>query len=495
MRKHPSVYEINTRVWLGELTQRFDTHITLANIPAEVINELAAWGFDAIWMMGVWERSPAGVEIALKHPGLRIDYDRALPGWTPAQVIGSPYAVRRYVVDERLGGREGLAAFREQLRQRGMGLILDYVPNHTALDHPWTLDHPDYFINGTALDLQRQPESFYRAHDDQRTGAVLAHGRDPYFPAWGDTAQVNAFSPAFRQQTIDTLRDLADQCDGVRCDMAMLLTTRIFAQTWGALAGPPLPVEFWQTVIPAVRQKSPAFLFIAEVYWDMESEMQAQGFDFTYDKRLYDRLAHEPPHTVRDHLLASLEYQTRMVRFIENHDEPRAAATFGEARSMAAATVCAMLPGMKLFYEGQLEGRTVKLPVQLAQRPAEPLNPRLHEFYRRLLGELRQPHYHEGVHLMLAANPALGQDRRHEAILAFAWALGDDWRVVVVNLSGHEVAGRVMVPNPALAGKLVKQTDLLNPDYSLGSPGDQILNHGLGVRLAPHEVNIFGLHT
>jgi hypothetical protein len=496
MRKHPLVYEINTWVWLTELCKQYGPLITLENVPDEALADVFTLGFDAVWMMGVWERSPAGRGVALTHPGLQSDYDRAFPGWHADTVVGSPYAVRRYTVDARLGGNEGLAIFRAQLQRRGVGLLLDYVPNHVAVDHPWTVEHPEYFINGTQAHLKQQPDYFYQAGYGAKAGKILAHGRDPYFPAWTDTAQVNAFSPAFRQQTVATLSDIARQCDGVRCDMAMLLVTRIFAQTWGTLAGSAPNAEFWQEVIPAIREKSPQFIFMAEVYWDMEAELQAHGFDFTYDKRLYDRLHREPPYAVRDHLLASLDYQGRMVRFVENHDEARAVTTFGERGSKAAALISAALPGMKLFHEGQLEGRAVKLPVQLGDRQAEPVNARLRHFYVRLLTALREPVFHDGVYMPLGVNPILGEDRSHEAIIAFAWATDDAKWIVVVNLSDQEAKGRIMLPMQSLAGAQRWQfVDALVSHPMLTLAGDDVLNLGLALTLAPHQCALFRLEA
>src|SRR5271170_1936119 len=135
--KHPDIYEINTRVWLGELSQRYQRHVSLASVPEQEWDAIAALGFDAVWFMGVWERSPAGIEISMQNPGLLEDFRRALPGFSAHDNVGSPYCVRGYVVDEQLGGPRGLAAARSTLAKRGLRLILDLVPNHVAPDHPW----------------------------------------------------------------------------------------------------------------------------------------------------------------------------------------------------------------------------------------------------------------------------------------------------------------------------------------------------------------------
>ena len=140
--RHPIVYEINTWVWLGELAGKHGRPVHLGTVPTEEWDALAAHGFDALWFMGVWERSPAGIEISMRNEGLLADFRRALPDFSPEDNVGSPYCIRRYVVDHRLGGPEGLAVARRMLRERGLRLILDFVPNHVAPDHPWVVAAP-----------------------------------------------------------------------------------------------------------------------------------------------------------------------------------------------------------------------------------------------------------------------------------------------------------------------------------------------------------------
>src|SRR5678809_1043563 len=254
--------------------------------------------------MGVWERSPAGIAISMHNEGLIKDFKLALRDFSPADNVGSPYCVRRYVVDEHLGGPAGLASARNMLRQRGMRLILDFVPNHVAPDHPWAIEHPDYFVQGSADAEKNDPASFVQIGEK-----VFALGRDPYFPAWPDVIQLNAFQPGLRQAVIETVSDIAGQCDGIRCDMAMLLMNSIVERTWGTRAGQAPATEYWVDVIPAVKKGYPGFLFIAEAYWDLEWDLQRQGFDFCYDKRLYDRLVHGDAGQVWSHLSGDPAYQ------------------------------------------------------------------------------------------------------------------------------------------------------------------------------------------
>jgi hypothetical protein len=257
------IYEVSTVVWLCELSRRYGRLVRLGDVPAEGWDELALPGVDAVWLMGVWERSPAGLRIAEANEDLQRSFRDALPDVRPEDVVGSPYCVRRYVADGSLGGPAGLAAAREALARRGVRLLLDYVPNHVAPDHPWVAEHPGYFIRGDASDLARTPPAFIDA-----AGDVLALGRDPYFAPWPDVVQLNAFAPELRDATADVLTEIGSQCDGVRCDMAMLLMNDVFARTWGERAGPAPPADFWPEVLERVRRHHPDMRFLAEAYWE-----------------------------------------------------------------------------------------------------------------------------------------------------------------------------------------------------------------------------------
>lgn len=481
----PRIYEINTRVWLDELRSRHGPHLTLSNIPAAVWDSTAG-GFDAVWLMGVWERSPAGIAIANQNPGLLADFRRALPDYRSEDNAGSPYCIRRYEVDAHLGGREGLAAARAELARRGLRLILDFVPNHVAPDHPWVYEHPDFFVQGSAADLARDPEGFFDAGR-----AIIARGRDPYFPAWPDVLQLNAFQADQRQAVIATLLDIAAQCDGVRCDMAMLMTNAIFSRTWGAGAGAIPAVDYWPLIIPAVRQEFPDFLFMAEVYWDMEWELQQQGFDFCYDKRLYDRLEAEGAEAVRLHLAAGLDYQAKLVRFLENHDEARAAAVFEPARHRAVAVAAYTLPGARLFHEGQFEGRRVKLPVFLGRRPAEAPDRGLFDFYHSLLTFLAQPSLRDGD---WHPCPTQGwpDNPSHAHMVAWTWTAPDDRCLVIANLSGAPVQGRVELPWPDLTAHQWALDDVLGGPSFVRSGADMAAQ-GLHIELAAWGYHCFCL--
>jgi hypothetical protein len=484
--KYPVIYEINAWLWLDELSRKHGKPLDLATIPKQEWDALASHGFDAVWFMGVWERSPAGIDISMRNAGLLQDFRRALPDFRTQDNVGSPYCVRRYVVDGHLGGPKGLAAARRQLSERGLRLILDFVPNHVAPDHPWVAAHPEYFVQGSKDDVHKDAASFVEAG-----GTVCARGRDPFFPAWPDVLQLNAFQGGLRKATIETLSEIAGQCDGVRCDMAMLLLNSIFERTWGARAGVRPSEDFWATVIAAVKSGHREFRFIAEAYWDLEWELQQQGFDFCYDKKLYDRMEHADAESVRLHLLADPAYQDRMVRFIENHDEPRAAAAFPSGMARAAAVAILTLPGAKLLHQGQFEGFKARLPVFLARRPVEPVEPELVAFYDRLLQATRSDVFKNGS-WSRCDRSGWPDNSSFRSILGWCWSKGDERRFVVVHFGPDTAQARVQLPWDELRGRAWRLDDLLSGD-AYDRSGDEMRDAGLYVELGPWQCHLFRL--
>jgi hypothetical protein len=482
--RYPTIYEVDTWVWLSDLSRKSGTSVDLTCVPSAEWDAMATYGFDAVWFMGVWERSPAGIAIANRNQSLLDDFRRALADFQPQDNVGSPYCVRRYLVDEHLGGPAGLAVARSELSKRGMNLLLDFVPNHVAPDHPWVKEHPEYFVQGSANDTKNDPTSFINIE-----GTTFACGRDPCFPAWPDVLQLNAFQPGLRQAVLETVSNIASQCDGIRCDMAMLLLNSIFERTWRSRSGQRPATEYWVDVIPAIKKAHPGFLFIAEAYWDLEWELQQKGFDFCYDKKLYDRLEHDSAENIRLHLCADLAYQEKLLRFIENHDEPRAAATFSAEKERAAAVTMATLPGARLFHEGQFEGRKVRPPVFLGRRPQEPLNPELQSFYAALLEAIDRPVFRDG-RWTLCQRSGWPDNASFQSLVAWAWDKDDDRYLIIVNLSDKTVQARVHVPWRDLMGKTWRLSDVLS-EMIYERDGDEMQDLGLYVELRPWKATFF----
>ncbi len=302
--RYPSLYQINTRVWLTELSRSSGGARRWMTFPTRSCDRLAEMGFDWIWFLSVWQTGPAAQQVSRSNAGWRKEFHETLPDLKEEDIGGSGFAIQNYTVHRDLGGDAALARLRQRLQQRGLKLMLDFVPNHMAPDHPWLDEHPDYFVHGSEDDLARAPQN-YRRYETSRGPVVLAYGRDPYFDGWPDTLQLNYGNPELQQAMIGELERIAGQCDGVRCDMAMLVLPEVFERTWG------IRTElFWPKATEAVRRKYPTFLFMAEVYWDMEWTMQQQGFDYAYDKRLYDRLREGHARPVREHFHAGLIIKT-----------------------------------------------------------------------------------------------------------------------------------------------------------------------------------------
>jgi hypothetical protein len=485
-RRFPLLYQINARTHVTGLGPT----ATLDDVADATLDRLEASGVDWLYLLGVWQTGAAGRAVSLATPAIRQDCVAALPDLTDDDICGSCFAVTGYRVHEQLGGDKALARLRDRLAGRGIRLMVDFVPNHTAPDHPWATGHPDRYIEGTEADLAAAPGNWTRV-PGPGGDRILACGRDPYFPGWPDTLQLDYSSPAVREAMRRELRAAAAHADGLRCDMAMLVLPDVFERTWGRSMAP-----FWPDAIDEARIGHPDLVLMAEVYWDREFDLQRQGFDYTYDKRLYDRLGGGGAGAVRAHLRAEPGFQARSARFLENHDEPRAATTFGPGdRHRAAATATFLVPGMRFFHDGQFEGRRVHVPVHLARAPVEPVDGGLAAFYAELLAVLRDPVVHDGDWRLLDVGAAWAGNDSHADLLAFSWsAPGGDLRyVVAVNLADHWSQGYAALPPGVPAGPAVTLADRLGP-ARYERDGDELRGHGIYLDLAPwgHHVLAVG---
>jgi hypothetical protein len=279
---------------------------------------------------------------------------------------------------------------------------------------------------------------------------------------------------------------IAGQCDGVRCDMAMLVLPDVFERTWGRRA----PI-FWPETTARVRERSPGFCFMAEVYWDLEWTMQQQGFDYAYDKRLYDRLREGHARPVREHLLAGLDYQDRLARFMENHDEPRAAATFEPRMHEAAAIVTYLSPGLRFFHQGQFEGRRKRISPHLVRAPHEPPDEAVRRFYERLLAVLRDPTVRDGSWRRLECVPAWDGNGTWDGFVAWSWqGDGGQRRLVAVNYAPGQGQCYVRLPSDDLVPAAVRLNDLTS-EATYDRAGSEMVSKGLYLDLQPWGYHVF----
>jgi hypothetical protein len=493
---HPHLYEINTRVWLNSLSDRSGRKLTLGSIPQENWDRLKDLGMDLVWLMGVWRPSPAGIAVDRRNPSLLRACREILPDFTPEDLVGSPYAVAGYTLNPALGTESDLIKVRNNLRRAGLGLILDFVPNHTAMDHPWVSARPSRYVSALSSAVFGPEEAFSVLAADGNTYWV-AHGRDPYFAPWPDTAQLCSVCPETRRALAAELLNIAGFCDGLRVDMAMLPLNRVFAQTWGAwmtAAARTIPSkEYWSEVLEPLKAAYPDAILMAEVYWGLETELLELRFDYVYDKVGYDRLrALEAPAFTQGLREEGLR-RPRMVRFLENHDEERMAAAFpGEARQ-AAAVIHATAPGLRLFHHGQLEGSRIKLPVQLGRGPEEPSDPDFAAFYLKLLHLTRQPLFKEGVCQVLSVQPPVPGDEAHRPLIAFAYVLEDQRGVVAVNLGGQVGSGFIQFPGGFWQNweQVLLSNEMSDPVAIYARDRSQLETQGLYVLLDPYGFHFF----
>jgi glycosidase len=485
--RYPSLYQINTRVWLTELSRQLGRHATLDDIPDAELDRLAELRFDWVWFLSVWQTGPAAQAISRAHPGWRREFAETLPDLKDEDIAGSGFAIQNYTAHRDLGGAAALARLRQRLQQRGLKLMLDFVPNHMAPDHPWIDTHPDYFVHGSESDLAGAPQNYCRVQT-KNGPLVLAYGRDPYFDGWPDTLQLNYGNPELQQAMIGELEHIAGQCDGVRCDMAMLVLPDVFERTWG------IRVDlFWPKATESVQRKHPHFLFMAEVYWDLEWTMQQQGFDYAYDKRLYDRLREGHARPVREHFYAGLDYQNKLARFLENHDEPRAAATFSLEIHEAAAVITFLSPGLRFFHQGQFPGRQKRISPHLVRGPEEPVNQQLQQFYDRLLTALRHPAVRNGQWQLLECAPAWEGNWTWDCFLAFAWQGDDGERLLVtVNYAPNQSQCYVRLPFTDLGTGQWRLADLLG-EVAYDREGNDLQARGLYLDEPPWQARVFSL--
>ena len=500
MRPHPHLFEINAWVWLDELSARLGHKVTLNSVPDEEWDRLKLLGFDIIYLMGIWTRSQQGRVVARTDRDLFGGYDSALPGWRISDVVGSAYSIQKYVLDPHIGAAKELKQVRDKLHSRGMSLFVDFVPNHTGLDHPWIASHPEYYVQGSLADFRANPTHFLLIdeHGAGKMPLFIARGRDPNFTPWADTAQLNYFNPELCRAMIGVLKTIAGAADGVRCDMAMLELTDIFQKTWNPLLSNwtrPLE-EFWKTAIA----QTPGLTFMAEAYSDTEFALQQLGFDYTYDKKIYDDVRDGNTQGVLSHLKGGWAFQAKTARFLENHDENRACHSFGPHRMPAVAALMGSLPGLRFYHQGQLEGKTLRIPVQLCRSQSESPHSEIKHAYERILTLTNHPAYHSHDWKLLSVQSA--GDDSFQSVIAYVWSTKPtlradgsvipETRLVVVNLAGGVAMARMAMPTDFSVAAQWDFTDELSGESYVRDASDLTM-HGMFVRLEGSAAHMFAV--
>ncbi len=487
---HPLLFEANARQWTAALSESRQRDIDLYGVPDDVLDELSALGVTHLWLMGVWPTGPRARQQAMHIASLREAYATALPDWSDEDVVGSPFAIGALHVSPLLGGDGGLAALRARLAERDIAVVLDFVPNHLGLDHPWVAARPELFVQQRA----RFDGGFVQR--DMSGERYIAHGKDPYFPGWTDTAQLDYRRRDTRVAMREQLLSLVDRCDGVRCDMAMLLLNDVFERTWASVPVAADTVraqgDFWSDAIAAVRARAPTFMFLAEAYWDTERQLCEAGFDFAYDKTLYDLLAHQRGSDVQAHLMALREQNTRRAHFVENHDEPRIASLLSPEAYKAARLLTLGLPGMRFVHDGELEGRHTFARVQLGRRAQEP-HVLDHAAWVKIVARTGVGRFAPEI---LQPRAAWHDNDTSRLFTIVQWTDPDDpWRfdLVVVNMGAHRAQcfAPVLLPERGAASEArLVLTDKLGNERYVRSAGE-LRREGLFLDVAGHAAQLF----
>ncbi len=382
-------------VWLDQLSKRHRRSIRrLDEIPDEELARLASWGFNGLWIIGVWERSPASERIKQRTGN--------------PEAAASAYSIYDYVIAADLGGEEALADLRDRAGKRGIRLACDMVPNHLGILSKWTIEHPDWFIQResppfpgysyTGEDLSQDERAGVFLEDrywDQTDAAVtfkledrqreetryVYHGNDGTHTPWNDTAQLNYLLPEVREAVMETILHVAKLFPIVRFDAAMTLTKRHFQRLWYPKTGEAgaipsraeqgmsraqfdrhMPAEFWREVVDRVAAEAPGALLLAEAFWLMEGYfVRTLGMHRVYNSAFMNMLKDEENADYRATITNILEFSPeileRFVNFMSNPDEETAAEQFGNGdKYFGVAVLMATMPGLPMFGHGQIEG-------------------------------------------------------------------------------------------------------------------------------------------
>ena len=389
----------HTYVWLDQLSKKYHRNIRrLDEIPDEELDTLARWGFTGLWLIGIWERSPASQKI------------KRLCGNPDA--ISSAYSLYDYEIARDLGGEEAFCNLKERTWKRGIRLCCDIVPNHMGIYSKWIVEHPDWFIsldyppfptytfNGVDLSDEQRIGIYLEDHYYNRTDAAVVfkhverntekvryiyHGNDGTRMPWNDTAQLNYLNPEVREAVIQKIIDVAQKFSIIRFDAAMTLTKKHYQRLWFPSPGSGgdipsrsefglskaefdklMPQEFWREVVDRVAKEVPDTLLLAEAFWLLEGFfVRTLGMHRVYNSAFMNMLKTEDNAKYRMVMKNTLEFDPeilkRFVNFMNNPDEEPAIVQFGkDDKYFGVCTMLATLPGLPMFGHGQIEGFSEK---------------------------------------------------------------------------------------------------------------------------------------
>jgi len=473
--------EITTRPYLYYLSQKLGRSVTkLRDIPDSEFVDWKAKGFEWVWFMGVWQLGSAGLEHDRNDPGLKNSYNVVLPGWTPEDVIGSPYAVVTYKLNSVLGSPDDLKWLKEKLHSYGMKLMLDFVPNHSAVDAPEVTSKPNFYVRA-AQGQTPDPKRFLPNG--------IAFGCGIWCDPWTDVAQFNYVDNEFRQHQISILKQIAEVADGCRCDMAHLIINDEFwsywkneLQSWGYKKP---TSEFWADAISAVKAQYPNFVFMAESYGDVLHALHSFGFDYTYDKEMLDKLFYHDVKGFQQMLWnTDINYKQHLAHFTENHDEPRTTDKFWNWNPAAksAAALLLTLPGLRFFNQHQWLGYSKKIDVHLRRAVDEQPRQDIVDFYNKLFAILDMDALKNGVFTQLNCQ---GSD----TIPAWKYAKGNQHVLIASNFNEHTSGGAIVLNDAPGTGDIPVKELISGVTYYRNA--EELRTKGIYVVLEQYQVQIF----
>ncbi len=538
----------HTYVWLDQLSRRYGRPIRrIDEIPDEELARLAGWGINALWLIGIWERSRASQLIKQ-----RCGNPEALP---------SAYSIYDYSVAEDLGG---IAAF-ERLKERGwryhIRIAVDMVPNHTGIVSRWVIEHPNWFIqtdqppfsrysfNGPDLSQDprvgvfledgywdRSDAAVVFKHVDRSSGQVryIFHGNDGTGMPWNDTAQLNFLMAEVREAVIREVLKVARLSPIIRLDAAMVLTKKHYQRLWFPEPGTGgdiparaehglnkrqfnrlLPNEFWRDVVDRVNREAPDCLLLAEAFWLLETFfVRTLGMHRVYNSAFMNMLKNEENGKYRALIRNTLEYNPeilkRYVNFMSNPDELSAQTLFGSGLKFFGVTVMmSTLPGLPMFGHGQIEGFSEKYGMEYrrayAPEEADPHLIQRHE--REVFPLLHKRRLFSGVEHFLLYDLHDAADRVNEDVFAYSNRRDNERALVVFNNQNREARGWLKettatggpIPPRSIADGLGLHNGRdvfysfrdLRTDLTYIRSGAEITAHGLYVKLSAYQYHVF----
>jgi len=495
------VYQVDVGVWLGEQSRREHRPVTLDSISPSILDEFADQGFHWLWLMGLWDGGDAAREILSRRSPLLEQFQADLPDLEREDIVGSPFAVKEFRIRADLGGEDALEGLRADLARRDLRLLLDFAPNQVTIDHGWVEQSPDFFIQGSAGDIerdgQRHGQRYFRCAQDH----ILAHGIDSREQPLAETAQPNFRHAGLRNAMLRELEKVAALADGMGVRAPEDLQPERFSACWGDRSQPrdgssPVDRFFWAEGIARVRTIHPRFVFLAETGPEASSFLLDAGFDYTWSPRLPDPLLAGDATGLQAHLLSECREEEcgeggHKVRYLECHGGPRAAALLSREAHPGAALLTYLPPGIRLFRDGQLQGRRLPQNPYLARRSEEPLDRDGMAFYQRLLEILTRPEVDRGSCELLP----LGE----------AWEGNFTWRQFLVLLHRGSTGERILsaVNYGPLRGQCYADVSGLEPSgcqwtfqdlFSVDvhtRDGEDLARRGLYLDLGPWDYNVF----